>query len=126
MAETRSEYPHYFQRLADSASELSLAISNAVKTREIEKMGPLFTRAQTQLAWIGVSTPQLDRLIEYLYGREEVLGAKLTGAGGGGSVIVTVRKDSMDSVLKFVSDRYPYSFISEIPQEGLRWEKTKI
>jgi len=125
VAQTKSEYPHYFQRLADSVSELSLAISSMAKTREIEKMGSLFATAQTQLAWIGVSTPQLERLIEYLYGKEEVFGAKLTGAGGGGSVIVAVRQDSIDSVLDFVSDRYPYSFVSEIPQEGLRWERTK-
>jgi mevalonate kinase len=126
VAQTKSEYPHYFQRLADSASQQSLAISNIAKTGEIEKMGPLFATAQAQLAWIGVSTPQLERLMEYLYGREEVLGVKLTGAGGGGSVIVAVRQDSIDSVLRFVSGRYPYSFISEIPQEGLRWEKMKI
>ncbi len=124
VAQTKAEYPHYFQRLADSASELSLKILEASKVRDLERIGALFTEAETSLAWIGVSTPQLESLIDFLFGKEEVHGAKLTGAGGGGSVIVAVRQDAINSVLKFVSSQYPYSFITEIPQEGLRWERS--
>ena len=123
VAETKRDYPHYFQRLANSASELSSEIVDASRAHDLERIGSIFAIAETQLAWIGVSTPQLEDLIELLYSREEVYGAKLTGAGGGGSVIAAVRQDAMNSVLKFVGNRYPYSFVTEIPQEGLRWEK---
>ena len=72
-----------------------------------------------------MSTSQLDELIERISGKN-VLGSKLTGAGGGGSVIVSTRPEAIDVVLKSSLEHYPYSFITEIPQEGLRWEESKI
>jgi mevalonate kinase len=125
VAQRKSKYPNTFQRLADSASEISLEIVEASRRSELHEIGKYFGLAQSQLAWIGVSNPTLETLIEYLYEREEVLGAKLTGAGGGGSVIAAIRQDSAEAVLKFMTGRYPYSFVSEIPQEGLRWKKRK-
>jgi len=123
VADRRTEYPNQFQRLVDSASSGSFEMVDALKSRDLSKIGSLFTSLQVQLSWIGVSTPQLDDLIEFLYKKQEVLGAKLTGAGGGGSIIAAIKSGSEDSVLKYVSSQYPYSFVTEIPQEGLRWEK---
>lgn len=125
VAQRRSEYPNHFRRLIESASTISLEVSRASTATDLEKLGSLFTTAQTELFWIGVSTPQIDNLIDFVLGRDEVLGAKITGAGGGGSIIAAIKPGSDDSLLKFVSNRYPLSFITEIPQEGLRWEKTE-
>lgn len=125
VARRRSEYPNNFRRLIESASVISLEVSKASTANDLEKLGSLFTTAQTQLFWIGVSTAQIDSLIDFVQRRDEVFGAKITGAGGGGSIIAAIKPGSGDSLLKFVSSQYPLSFITEIPQEGLRWEKVE-
>jgi mevalonate kinase len=49
-------------------------------------LGPLFDDAHARLGALGVSTPLLDELVAIARGAG-ALGAKLTGAGGGGAVI---------------------------------------
>jgi mevalonate kinase len=123
VAKRREEYPNQFKRMTESVSDISLEVVEAAKGRDMRRMGSLFTLIQSQLSWIGVSTLEIDMLIEDILGANGVLGAKITGAGGGGSIIAAIDQDSGDSTLKSVSQKYPYSFISDIPQEGLRWEK---
>jgi len=58
----------------------------AIERGELPALGGLFDEAHERLARLGVSTPTLDRLVATA--REAgALGAKLTGAGGGGAVI---------------------------------------
>ena len=52
-------------------------------------LGPLLDENHTLLQQIGVSTPRLDALVELARGAG-ALGAKLSGAGGGGVVIALV------------------------------------
>ncbi|WP_250310134.1 mevalonate kinase [Gardnerella sp. Marseille-Q2328] len=52
----------------------------------VESMGVRMTRAHKILADLGVSTPQLDKLVRVAC-EHGALGAKLTGGGGGGCVI---------------------------------------
>lgn len=61
-------------------AEVDLALGRA------ESMGARMTRAHKILADLGVSTPQLDKLVETAC-EHGALGAKLTGGGGGGCVI---------------------------------------
>jgi len=125
VARRRQKYPNYFAQLVKSASFIGQEVVKAATSKDIDRLGSLFTAAQAQLSWINVSTPHLDDLIERISGKN-VLGSKLTGAGGGGSVIVATRPEVIDVVLKSSLEHYPYSFITEIPQEGLRWEESKI
>ena len=126
VAHKRQQFPNYFLRLLESTSNISLSVAQAAKKGDIETIGYLFTALQAQLSWIGVSTPQLDSLIEFVCKSENVLGTKITGAGGGGSIIAALRRGAEESVLKGISNSYPFSFVTQIPQEGLRWEKSKI
>jgi mevalonate kinase len=52
----------------------------------LDRLGPLMTAAHRTLATFGISTPALDGLVDAALGAG-ALGAKLTGAGGGGAVI---------------------------------------
>jgi mevalonate kinase len=124
VARKKADYPNYFQRLADFASETSREVVEVCRDQDAHRMGTLFSEAQAWLAWIGVSTPDLESIIEFLYSNESVFGAKLTGAGGGGSVIAAIQQDATEEILKLVSRKYPESFVSEIPQEGLLWGKS--
>jgi len=125
VARRKQEFPNYFAQLVKAASFISQEVVDAATSKDMARLGSLFTTAQAQLSWIHVSTPQLDGLIEMISSKD-VLGAKLTGAGGGGSVIVATRPGAIDNVLESALEHYPYSFITQIPQEGLRWEDSKI
>jgi mevalonate kinase len=125
VARREQKFPHYFAQLVKATSYISQEVVQAATSKDMDRLGSLFTAAQTQLSWINVSTPQLDDLIEKI-SEKNVFGSKLTGAGGGGSIIVSTRPEAIEVVLKSSLEHYPYSFITEIPQEGLRWEESKI
>ena len=62
--------------------------------RDLEKLGHAMNENHRHLAWFGVSTTRLDRIVTVA--REAgALGAKLTGGGGGGcAVILTQPEDT--------------------------------
>ena len=65
---------------------MSNAVVKALKTEDDNELGSLMNRNHVLLRQIGVSTPRLDMLVARA--REAgALGAKLTGAGGGGCII---------------------------------------
>jgi mevalonate kinase len=57
----------------------------AMRAGDASKVGALMVRNQALLSSLGVSSPELDRLISAA--SPHALGAKLTGAGGGGCMI---------------------------------------
>ena len=65
---------------------LSNAVIKALKDEDDSKLGSLMNRNHELLRQIGVSTPRLDRLVATAR-KAGALGAKLTGAGGGGCII---------------------------------------
>jgi mevalonate kinase len=122
VARRRERYPNFFHLLAESASFQSEEVVKAAIKGDLPRLGSLFNIAQAELDWIGVSNPHLDRLIESVSGRD-TFGAKITGAGGGGSIIALTKPDSSEGLLKSAIAGNPYSFITEIPKVGLRWEE---
>lgn len=117
----KKEFPNFFDSLTRAASFLSLDVVDALTAGDLPRLGALMNISQATLSWIGVSTPVLDQLIEDIASRD-VFGVKLTGAGGGGSIIALPKPETMRALLKFTSKNYATSFVSSIPQDGLRWE----
>jgi mevalonate kinase len=117
----RKQFPNFFDCLTRSASFLSLEVVDALTAGDLPRLGALMCISQATLSWIGVSTTSIDRLIENI-SAQEVFGAKLTGAGGGGSIIALPKPESVDKISKYISRNYAYSFVTQVPQEGLRWE----
>lgn len=76
-----------FQAHLEEVSEISAGVVKAMKNEDNVELGSLMNRNHELLRQIGVSTPMLDHLVEEAK-RVGALGAKLTGAGGGGCVIV--------------------------------------
>ena len=73
-------------RIIATMGELVVAGEAALKVGHIDELGRLFDVAHGLLAALRVSSPELDALVHAARGAGAV-GAKLTGAGGGGSVI---------------------------------------
>lgn len=65
----------------------------AVEARDTVALGRAMDRAHNSLTILGVSTPTLDRYCVAAR-RAGALGAKLTGSGGGGSMIALVGEDA--------------------------------
>lgn len=66
--------------------EAAHAGEEALRAGDLGGLGQLFDRAHAWLSNLQVSTPELDALVHAARGAG-ALGAKLTGAGGGGAVI---------------------------------------
>lgn len=69
---------------------ISRAAVQALRRGDDEELGGLFNRNHELLVDIGVSNPVLDRLVRRAL-NAGALGAKLTGAGGGGCIIALCR-----------------------------------
>ncbi|MCA1814652.1 MAG: mevalonate kinase [Halobacteriales archaeon] len=70
--------------------DIARAGAKALAAKDQEELGRLMDRAHAGLRTLGVSTPRLDELVQAA--RAHSYGAKLTGAGGGGSIIALTRE----------------------------------
>lgn len=75
-----------FESHLDEVSEISLGAVRALREGDDRELGSLFTRNQELLVKIGVSNRALDKLVKTSL-KAGALGAKITGAGGGGCII---------------------------------------
>lgn len=82
-----------FQNYLVKVREISNGIVKALREGDDEDLGTLMYQNHELLRKIGVSHPKLDRLVEVARGAG-ALGAKLTGAGGGGCIVVLTRTTS--------------------------------
>lgn len=94
--ERRNEIPTHFDALFDEMDSLSLQGANLLKSGNWQELGALMNVCHGLLNAIGVSTPTLERMVT-LARQAGAAGAKLTGAGGGGS-IVALCPDGIDVV----------------------------
>ncbi len=69
----------------------------AVAKGDIEKVGELMNENHSELKVFGISTDKIEKIVRI--GREYGYGAKLTGAGGGGAVVI-IPKDKERLVKK--------------------------
>lgn len=70
----------------DEIDEISVAGSVALRECDYEQLGSLMNVCQGYLNAIEVSTPELEKMID-IARKSGAIGAKLTGAGGGGSIV---------------------------------------
>ncbi len=89
VAALREELPGPFESLLCGLTELVAEGRRALEGGELARLGRLFDVAQGYLSALGVSTARLEALCESAR-QQGALGAKLTGAGGGGAVIALV------------------------------------
>ncbi|CAB3288584.1 Mevalonate kinase [Methanocaldococcus lauensis] len=73
-------------------------VEEALKTKNKEDFGRLMTKNHELLKKLNVSTPKLDKIVNIgnIYG----YGAKLTGAGGGGCIIILVNEEKENELIK--------------------------
>ena len=98
------------RRLIDALGDLARAGIEALAHGDEEALGHELNMAHGLLSGLGVSTPKLDALV-HAARVAGALGAKLTGAGGGGAVIA-LAPDRSEDVLKRWRSMGCYGFLT--------------
>ncbi|WP_099088610.1 galactokinase [Weissella cibaria] len=109
-------------RHAVSENQRTIAAKAALQAHDLVRFGELLTASHASLRDdFEVSGIELDTLVETALRQPGVLGARMTGAGFGGSAIALVEKDQVPAVTTAVGDVYtaeigyqPAFFVAEI------------
>lgn len=102
VAARREKLPSVMEPLLSAFGGLAEQGIEALATGDAEELGALFDMNQALLGAIGVSTPALDAACAQARAAG-ALGAKLTGAGGGGCVIALTTPEATQAVLDALS-----------------------
>ena len=76
----------HYNGIFESIDALSLAGAKALEAGQVMELGQLMNVCHGLLNALEVSTPELERMVS-IARRSGAVGAKLTGAGGGGSIV---------------------------------------
>ena len=114
----RERNPTLVDGIIDSIVEISTLGLEALKVGELYTLGDLMNVNHGLLASLGVSIAKLDILVHASRG-SGALGAKLTGAGGGGCMIALAETDKIDDVRKAILRCRGESHIVNIAKEGV-------
>jgi mevalonate kinase len=91
--------PDQFEKLFDAAGAIAVAARKAIISGRVDALGLLMNENQALLRQMGVSSPELDALVEAALSAGAT-GAKLSGAGRGGSMIALVAREDTNQVTK--------------------------
>ena len=106
----RKQNTSLFEDLANSATHICDQAALALAEDNPVKLGRLMSRNHRLLETLGVSTVETDNLVRYCLD-SGAYGAKLTGAGGGGSVIALVPDEYKTEFEYKLLKKYSYQCI---------------
>ncbi len=123
VAGVKGAFPSLFGSLTEAASEISLMATKRLVEGDMKGLGRLLSSNHAALSTLGVSNRHLDRLVDLALSLG-AYGAKLTGAGGGGSVIAVAPGGKEKSIISGLRGRGFEAFRAEIPVDGVRsWQE---
>jgi len=126
VAMVRDRYEKYdeVKNAVREIGNIVLEATDSIREHDLEKIGNLMTKNQYLLRVLGVSNEELEAIIHTL--SKYCYGAKLTGAGGGGSVI-GIPKEGYDDKIVEVFKGSPYDvYIVNSGAEGVKTEENNI
>ena len=111
--------PNFVSQILEKISDMSLNAAEALRKGDREELGKLMTQNHELLKQLGVSTPELNKLVNLAL-KNNAYGAKLTGSGGGGCIIAsTENQEKLKNM--FIKNGYK-AFITKLGVEGVRVE----
>ena len=115
----RELYPNVINPLIHAIGHVSVMAAEALRKGNLSQLGNLMNINHGLLVAIGVSNENLDRLVAVA--REAgALGAKLTGAGGGGCMIALTTSGKAKLIAKAISEAGGDSMIIRGSAGGVR------
>lgn len=116
----REQNPSLFNSLVDSTTILSRCCAEALILGDLKRAGAILNFFHTTLSWLGVSIKEIERIVEAALSSPSALGAKLTGAGGGGNVIILCSEEGVEGVAEAVSRVASEAFVTPLPNSGVK------
>jgi len=102
VAERKKKNPQKYDPIFKQAENLALAGRKALENYDLKKVGELMNENHRLLQEIGVSSKELDMLVD-LARKQGAFGAKLTGGGGGGCMFaLTPTKTLQETVAQAI------------------------
>jgi mevalonate kinase len=115
-------YPQIVESLRKTAREVSLRAIEAFKQNDMKAIGDLMNINHALLYAIGVSDESLEWLINAAR-KGGALGAKLTGAGGGGCMIALATDEKVEDVVQSIMESGGRPIVARKTDEGVRIER---
>jgi mevalonate kinase len=116
-------YPRIVEPIMKAAREIVLRAIEALKENDLETLGQLMNINHALLYGVGVSDESLEWLTNAAR-KAGALGAKLTGAGGGGCMIALAREEKFEEVMQAIQGAGGRTFPARKTDEGVRIEPT--
>jgi mevalonate kinase len=114
-------YPRVVEPIMLAAREIVLKAMEALKENSLETLGDLMNINHALLHGVGVSDESLEWLINAAR-KAGALGAKLTGAGGGGCMIALAKNERIPQVVEAIQRAGGRPFIAKKTDEGVKVE----
>jgi mevalonate kinase len=115
-------YPRVADPLKKAAREVVLRAIDALKENDLETLGELMNINQALLYAVGVSDESLEWLINASK-KAGAIGAKLTGAGGGGCMIALANNEKLQQVSEAIMRAGGRPFMARKTDEGVKIER---
>jgi mevalonate kinase len=117
------KYPRIVEPMMKAAREIILRAIEAFNENDLEALGALMNMNHALLYGVGVSDESLEWLTNAAR-KAGALGAKLTGAGGGGCMIALARDEKLEQVLEAIQRAGGRPFVARKTDEGARIEQS--
>ncbi|MCX6651067.1 MAG: mevalonate kinase [Methanomassiliicoccales archaeon] len=107
------DHTNFAREVVEEIGQITEEGVQCLNRNDLESLGRIMTRDHKLLAILGVSSPELDKLVAaalpYSYG------AKLTGAGGGGSIVALT--DRPEKVIEAIKNKggQPFATVTNVP-----------
>lgn len=111
---------NFAKEIINDIGELVLEGAEALEENNLKKVGKIMNKNHKLLSILGVSHPKLNGLVRAA--KRYSFGAKLTGAGGGGSMIALT--DRPNKVAEVIEEREGTAYILDSTKKGLTLEES--
>jgi mevalonate kinase len=118
----RNCYPEVIEPIFRAIGAISEKAIHSIREGRIKEVGRLMNINQGLLEAMGVSTGELNELIYAARGSGNALGAKLTGAGGGGCMISLSSPGGVHNLIKSIEQAHGRAFCITTGCDGLKVE----
>ena len=117
------KYPRIVENIMKAAREVVLRAIDAFKENDLKTLGALMNMNHALLYGIGVSDESLEWLVNAAR-KAGALGAKLTGAGGGGCMIALSEDEKLQQVSEAIHRAGGRPFVARKTDEGVKIERS--
>ncbi|MEM2935656.1 MAG: mevalonate kinase [Candidatus Bathyarchaeia archaeon] len=119
----RERHPSIFNPLIKAGGKIVLCAMEALKRGDLNTLGELMNINHAMLSAVGVSNEALDRLV-HAARKAGALGAKLTGAGGGGCMIALSHPEKLGRIVEEIEREGGKAFVARKTNLGVNIERS--